>query len=126
MCKTRKLFNSWQSATTTTIADFLEILWQQDYQVNVIVLGNLRVFRNTKTVDTYLVSLLPPSVPKSPIDGLHMTSLTTIFDETCTHATIPFFIIKVMAVDDAMCNPSMSNLFIYYYYYFFFFGGGSE
>ena len=41
--------------------------WQQTYQVNSIVLGYVRMLRNTSTMEIYLVSLLPPSTSKSPI-----------------------------------------------------------
>ena len=53
-------------ATTTSIGDFLGAWWQQTYQVKSIVLQNVRMLRTTQTMEIYLVSLLPPSVPKSP------------------------------------------------------------
>ena len=39
----------------------------QTYHVKSIVLGNVRRLRTTKTMNIYLVSLMPPSAPKSPI-----------------------------------------------------------
>ena len=36
-----------------------------------IVLGNVRKLRTTLTMEIYMVSLLPPSVPKSPIAQLY-------------------------------------------------------
>ena len=42
-----------------------------DLPAATIVFGNVRVLRTTQTVDIYLVSLLPPSVPKSTI-ALHI------------------------------------------------------
>ena len=45
--------------------------WQQTYQVNSIVLGYVRMLRNTSTMEIYLVSLLPPSTSKSPIAFMH-------------------------------------------------------
>ena len=39
-------------------------LW---HQVKSIVLGNVRMLRTTLTMEIYLVGLLPPRVPKSPI-----------------------------------------------------------
>ena len=49
------------------MGDFQDAWWQQTYQVNSIVLGKVRMLRTTQTMDIYLVSLLPPSVQKSPI-----------------------------------------------------------
>ena len=45
----------------------LDAWWQQTYQVNSIVLANERMLRATLIMEIYLVGLLPPSVPKSPI-----------------------------------------------------------
>ena len=47
--------------------DFQDARWQQTYQLKSIVLGNVRMLRTKYTMDIYLVSLLPPSVQKSPI-----------------------------------------------------------
>ena len=41
--------------------------WQQTYQVKCIILGHVRTLRTMLTMTIYLVNLLPPSVPKSPI-----------------------------------------------------------
>ena len=49
------------------MGDFWNAWWQQTYQVESIVLGNERMLRTTPTMEVYLVSLLPPSVQKSPI-----------------------------------------------------------
>ena len=49
------------------MGDFRDALWQQTYQVKPIVLGNVRMLRTMQTMEIYLVSLLPPSVPKFPI-----------------------------------------------------------
>ena len=50
------------------MGDFWDAWWQQTNQVKSIVLGNVRMLRTTYTMQIYLLSLLPPSVPKSPID----------------------------------------------------------
>ena len=50
-----------------SMGGFWDALWQQTYQVKSLVLGNVSMLRTTQTMEIYLVSLLPPSVPKSPI-----------------------------------------------------------
>ena len=47
--------------------DFWDAWWQQTYQVASIVFDKVHMLRTAKTMVIYLVSLLPPSVPKSPI-----------------------------------------------------------
>ena len=54
-------------ANRCAMGDFWDAWWQQTYQVKSGVLGNVRMLRTTSTMEIYLVSLLPPSVPKSPI-----------------------------------------------------------
>ena len=49
------------------MGDFWDAWWQQTYQVKSIVLGYVRTLRTTSAMEVYLVSLLPPSVPKFPI-----------------------------------------------------------
>ena len=56
--------------TRFSLGDFQDAWWQQTYQVS-IVLGNVRMLRNTQTIEIYLVSLLPPSAQKSPITVVH-------------------------------------------------------
>ena len=46
---------------------FWDAWWQQTYQVKSIVLDHVRTLRTTLTMEIYLVSLLPPSIPKSHI-----------------------------------------------------------
>ena len=65
------------------MGDFWDAWWQQTYQVKSyrvmynsmvksIVLGHVRMLRTTYTMEIYLVSLLPPSAPKSPIDVTYL------------------------------------------------------
>ena len=54
--------------TMASMGDFRDAWCQQTYQVKSIVLGNVRMLRTTYTMAIHLVSLLQPSVPKSPID----------------------------------------------------------
>ena len=64
------------------IGDFWDAWWQQTYQVKFIVLGHARLLRTTQTMESYLVSLLPHSVPKSPNEEVaclrHMLILTCV------------------------------------------------
>ena len=57
------------------MGDFWDAWWQQTYQVKSIVLGHVRTLRTTQTIEIYMVSLLPPSVPKSPIVLLEIPHL---------------------------------------------------
>ena len=57
------------------MGDFWDAWWQQTYRVKSIVFGNVRMHRTTLTLEDYLVSLLPPSVPKAPNDW-HMNALS--------------------------------------------------
>ena len=50
-----------------TMGDFRDAWWQQTYQVKFIVIGHVCKLRTTLTMTIYLVSLLPPSILKSPI-----------------------------------------------------------
>ena len=45
-------------------------LYEQDKS---IVLGNVRMLRTTETMEIYAVCLLPPSIPKSPIEPFYDT-----------------------------------------------------
>ena len=52
--------------------------WLQTYQVKSIVLGNVLMLWTTKATEIFLVSLLPPSVPKSPIGKTVIVCLNVI------------------------------------------------
>ena len=58
------------------MGDFWDAWWQQTYQVKSIVLGHVRTLRTTKTMETYPVSLLPPSVLYLPLQ------IVTFFSNT--------------------------------------------
>ena len=47
--------------------DFWDALRQQTCHVKSVVLGNVHMLKTTLTMEVYLASLLPPSVPKPPI-----------------------------------------------------------
>ena len=57
--------------TIISIGDFWDAWWQQTYQVNSIVLGNLRKLRATLTMEIYLVGLLPPLFQSLPLMSSH-------------------------------------------------------
>ena len=51
----------------TAMEDFWDALRQQTCHVKSVVLGNVHMLKTTLTMEVYLASLLPPSVPKPPI-----------------------------------------------------------
>ena len=63
------------SECTLSMGDFWDAWWQQTYQVNFHRLRSSERAHMTENYGFYLVSLLPPSVPKSPI--ISGTSLQT-------------------------------------------------